>query len=339
MSEPCCPICGATYERVPKSRNAQQDKPCLKSESSEEEYLEYYCEHYDFRFCLHKDIVGMENKSELKNQLLNLATEHMLRSKGCNVNGENRRWHFLFRENATETSELSYEYFNLAKLIAFYPKTVTEVAYRSLMNYALRYPCYGDEILPSWRDKRTTFEHEINNSHTCGVLPILEDFGYVKDLTGHQLYVITAAGWQKIDELRKEQKTIQQGFIAMAFRDETKPIREAFRKAMRESGYAVAIIDEKEHNNQIVPEIFYEIERSKFVVVDVTYPNYGAYYEAGYAQALGKQVIICCRETEFHQKDTRPHFDISQRSMIVWKDEADLVQRLKRRIEATVQHR
>jgi nucleoside 2-deoxyribosyltransferase len=122
----------------------------------------------------------------------------------------------------------------------------------------------------------------------------------------------------------------------MSFREETKPIREAFRTAMQESGYSVAVIDEKEHNNQIVPEIFYEIERSKFVVVDVTYPNYGAYYEAGYAQALGKQVIICCREAEFHDKSTRPHFDISQKSMVVWKDETDLVQRLKRRIEATV---
>ena len=98
----------------------------------------------------------------------------------------------------------------------------------------------------------------------------------------------------------------------------------------------MSVIDEKEHNNQIVPEIFYEIERSKFMVVDVTYPNYGAYYEAGYAQALGKQVIICCRENEFRNADTRPHFDISQKSMIVWKDETELIERLKRRIEATV---
>lgn len=123
----------------------------------------------------------------------------------------------------------------------------------------------------------------------------------------------------------------------MAFREETKPIREAFRKAITEMGYNASVIDEKEHNNQIVPEIFYEIQRSKFVVVDVTYPNLGAYYEAGYAQALGKQVIICCQEDSFKDSSRRPHFDISQKSMIVWTDEADLVRRLKRRIEATVQ--
>ena len=96
-------------------------------------------------------------------------------------------------------------------------------------------------------------------------------------------------------------------------------------KAITDSGYSVKIIDEKEHNNQIVPEIFFEIEQSLFVVVDVTFPNYGAYYEAGYAQALGKEVIVCCRENEFNSKDTRPHFDIAQKSMIVWKDEEDLI--------------
>ena len=72
--------------------------------------------------------------------------------------------------------------------------------------------------------------------------------------------------------------------------------------------------------------------------MDVTYPNYGAYYEAGYAQALGKQVIICCRKAEFDDKENkdRPHFDIAQKAMVVWEDENDLVRRLKKRIEATV---
>lgn len=69
--------------------------------------------------------------------------------------------------------------------------------------------------------------------------------------------------------------------------------------------------------------------------MDVTYPNYGVYYEAGYAEALGKEVIICCRDTEFNG-DSKPHFDIAQKSTIVWKNEEDLEKRLYRRIEATV---
>ena len=71
-------------------------------------------------------------------------------------------------------------------------------------------------------------------------------------------------------------------------------------------------------------------------MVDITYPNYGAYYEAGYAQALGKEVIVCCRKDNFDNPNTRPHFDIAQKSMIIWSNNEDLVSRLKRRIEATI---
>ena len=102
------------------------------------------------------------------------------------------------------------------------------------------------------------------------------------------------------------------------------------------AGYSALAIDEKEHNNQIVPEIFDEIDKSKFLVMDVTIPNFGAYYEAGYALGKGKQVIICCKEDAFESSDSRPHFDIAQKSMIVWKTEEELVERLKKRIQATV---
>lgn len=124
----------------------------------------------------------------------------------------------------------------------------------------------------------------------------------------------------------------------MQFGEQTSDIRNTFKRAISDLGYTISIIDEKEHNNQIVPEIIFEIECCKFMVVDITYPNFGAYYEAGYGQALGKEVIVCCSEEVFNSNDKskRPHFDIAQKSTIVWKDLDDLYIRLKRRIEATV---
>ena len=71
-------------------------------------------------------------------------------------------------------------------------------------------------------------------------------------------------------------------------------------------------------------------------MVDITKQNYGAYYEAGYAHALGKEVIVCCSKAVFDNPNTRPHFDIAQKSMILWTDEHDLLDRLVRRIKATV---
>lgn len=88
-----------------------------------------------------------------------------------------------------------------------------------------------------------------------------------------------------------------------------------------------------------MPEIFYEIDRSKFIVVDITYPNYGASYEAGYAEGKGKEVIVCCKREVFENKEAeyeRPDFDILQKSMIIWDDYDDLKARLTSRIKATV---
>lgn len=318
MSEWTCPICG------------QKDCDYVPGEH---EYDRYECKKFGFQFFLSHGI-KYEGDAEWKERVLDLITEHMLHAKYCTAKGSSQHWHFF--EGGPGFYDSRPEYVNVANLLPSYPNQVMDKAHRSLVNLSLMYPHYGDIFSPMWTERRAVFEHEINNIHKSGMARILEDLGYLKDPSRQENYSITANGWQKIDELQQKAKIVHQGFIAMAFKDETKPIREAFRKAMVEAGYTVAVIDEKEHNNQIVPEIFYEIERSSFVVVDVTYPNYGAYYEAGYAQALGKQVIICCREDAFHSSDTRPHFDISQKSMVVWKNEADLVYRLKRRIEATV---
>lgn len=55
----------------------------------------------------------------------------------------------------------------------------------------------------------------------------------------------------------------------------------------------------------------------RFLVMDATVANLGAYYEAGYALGKGKEVIICCDNGEFKKDDKRPHFDIVQKSMII----------------------
>ena len=59
----------------------------------------------------------------------------------------------------------------------------------------------------------------------------------------------------------------------MQFGDKTETIRQAFKETISECRYVPRVIDEKEHNHQIVPEILYEISKSKFVVVDITFPN------------------------------------------------------------------
>jgi len=317
-----CPLCGETEK-------------CKKRVTDANGYQRFHCEKYHADYYVADDILNLEN--DIKEQCYNLIAEDLLRKSAKHVR-QKVVCKYDYRES--EVIELldNISHVNVADKMKGYPRRAIECAERALLNLSFRYPHYGDIICPMYQDRRYLFEHESNNNGSFGVLELLCDLGYVKDVDGKQTYVIAAEGWKKIDVLINEEYTIKQAFIAMSFGAETKEIREAFRTAIRSCGYIVRVIDEKEHNNQIVPEILYEISRSKFVVVDITYPNYGAYYEAGYAQALGKEVIVCCHASRFasDDKNQRPHFDIAQKSMIVWQDEEELINRLKRRIEATV---
>ena len=189
-----------------------------------------------------------------------------------------------------------------------------------------------------YSDHRLLFLGE-QGERAISFLNILKDFNYLEMENGKCR--ITAEGWKQIEKINRDSENSTDVFIAMSFGEETKGIRESFKSAIKECGYIPVIIDEVHHNNQIVPEILYHIKKSKFVVVDVTEPNYGAYYEAGYAQALNKEVIICCQQEPFDSPDRkkRPHFDIAQKSMVVWDTHEKLVERLIKRIEATVGRR
>lgn len=119
-------------------------------------------------------------------------------------------------------------------------------------------------------------------------------------------------------------------FIAMSFAENMEIARKSIEKAVKDSGYAPMLIDVKEHNKQIVPEIYKEISECKFVVADLTGQRGGVYYEAGYAVAKSKELILCCKEGE------NPHFDVAQINTIFWEDEQDLKERLIKRIKATI---
>lgn len=316
-----CPVCGSSVK-------------CRKINYDIESFIPYHCDTYKSDFFIDEEIIKIPDGDEIKERLLNLIAEQLLSKPYCKNDKQlcDHKWHFSYIPN-DQWNEIKSNYINLTERMNNYPNSVMSVANRALLNLSIAYPNYGDEIDFFLKHKRILFEHRENNAGTSGVLNLLQDLGYVKT-SSRSNYIITSDGWKKIEDLKGRELLIKQAFVAMQFSDETKPIREAFRKAIEESNYNVRLIDEKEHNNQIVPEILFEIEQSKFMVVDITYPNYGAYYEAGYAQALKKEVIICCRKKEFEIK--KPHFDIAQKSMIIWKDEEDLINRLKNRIRATV---
>jgi hypothetical protein len=146
---------------------------------------------------------------------------------------------------------------------------------------------------------------------------------------------LTESGWSRIAELEigKTKKDSRQVFVAMWFEPSLDAAwREGFKKAIEETGYKPLRIDLQEHNQKICDTIIAEIRKSRFLVADFSGHRGGVYYEAGFAKGLGMEVIWTCRDIDLENA----HFDTRQYNHIVWKDEKDLFEKLKRRIEATI---
>ncbi|MCL2182125.1 MAG: Lar family restriction alleviation protein [Chitinispirillia bacterium] len=160
------------------------------------------------------------------------------------------------------------------------------------------------------------------------------DYGLIEKFAdGYETIRILPDGFKRIDEFQKNKSNSKNVFVAMSFDENMKNIRSAIRETITKTGYIPRIMDEIEHNNQIVPEMLHEIRQSKFIIAEFTNHNNGAYYEAGYAAGLGKEVIHVCQKGIFGEKG---HFDIKQKATILWETEVDLVEKLCKRIEATI---
>lgn len=128
-------------------------------------------------------------------------------------------------------------------------------------------------------------------------------------------------------KVTNNEKTV---FVAMSFSPEAEGIKETIEKVVWEFGFTAILINLKEHNAQIVPEIFHEIDKSLFVIADLTEHKNGVYFEAGYAIGRGKDVILTCNEKDF---ETR-HFDVAQINTIKWSTFEGLEVGLRKRIES-----
>jgi nucleoside 2-deoxyribosyltransferase len=142
--------------------------------------------------------------------------------------------------------------------------------------------------------------------------------------------VITDEVWLEIEKTIKRNRN-KQVFIAMKFKGMDSVYNKIYQ-AIDEAEFIPIRIDKKDHINDISFEIQYEISKSGLVVADVTGQNQGVYFEAGYAKGLNIPVIWTCNVNEVNDI----HFDTRQYNTILWEDEMDLYERLKKRIMAVM---
>lgn len=154
-------------------------------------------------------------------------------------------------------------------------------------------------------------------------------FGYLsKD--EHDVYHITPKGY----EVAQSRNISRTAFIALSYKDNDVVI-EAISKCIKKMGFEPIIMRDLPLNNYIMPEMLKQISDCRFLVCDLTIPNFGAYFETGYAMGLGRPVILSCSKDVFDSKDT-PHFDLHQYNTLTWINLDDLDEKLSHRIKESI---
>jgi len=107
---------------------------------------------------------------------------------------------------------------------------------------------------------------------------------------------LTFKGWEEYEEIKRKGIHTKRAFMAMR--------------------YGNTEHDEKPEAGIMDNRLRVEIRNSRFLLADLTGNNNGVYWEAGYAEGMGKPVVYLCEKTSFDEK--KPHFDTNHCTTIVW---------------------
>jgi hypothetical protein len=130
--------------------------------------------------------------------------------------------------------------------------------------------------------------------------------------------VLTFDGWDYYDQLNRGAQDSRKAFMAMKYGDPDLDhiVNEYFRSAVAATGFQLYRLDDTPKAGLIDDRLRIGIKTSRFLISDLTHENAGAYWEAGYAEGLGKPVIYTCEESKFESQKT--HFDTNHHLTVIW---------------------
>jgi len=116
-------------------------------------------------------------------------------------------------------------------------------------------------------------------------------------------------------------------FIIMSF---DKGQRDAYfvsiEPTLKSLGFNPIRVDQIQHNATVTPEIMRQIEKSVFIIADLTGERPNVYYEVGYSHRADKEVILVSK------KSTAVHFDVAAINRIEYEDYTELSDALRKRV-------
>lgn len=160
------------------------------------------------------------------------------------------------------------------------------------------------------------------------------------DESGRAHAMLSLSGWEYYERLRQGSVAYRKAFMAMKFGDPTlnQILTDVFRPSAKRAGFELVKLDDAPRAGLIDDRLRVEIQSSDFVIADLTHDNLGAYWEAGYAEGLGKPVIYTCEKQKFDTAKT--HFDTNHHLTIVWDigNQSEAGNSLVATIRATLPH-
>lgn len=134
---------------------------------------------------------------------------------------------------------------------------------------------------------------------------------------------LTGKGWSRVEELKKARIASNYAFFARRF--ENPDLDALFEKcltdAVKQTGYKLHMVTQRAGLIDAILE--HEIRRCRFLIADLSNDNAGAYWEAGFAEGLGKPVFYLCCEKDPNDpaRDKKTHFDTNHRHTVRWNPE------------------
>ena len=149
---------------------------------------------------------------------------------------------------------------------------------------------------------------------------------------------LSVSGWEYYEELKRGAIDTRKAFMAMEYdvKELDKVVEEVFKPAVKQTGFDLFKLVDRPKAGLIDDRLRVEIQTSRFLIADLTHENAGAYWEAGYAEGLGKPVIYTCEKAKFEEQKT--HFDTNHHLTVTWdpKKPEEAAEELKATIRAAL---
>lgn len=94
-------------------------------------------------------------------------------------------------------------------------------------------------------------------------------------------------------------------------------VEDYFKPAVSRTGFTLKKLSDEQPAGLIDNQIRAALLASRFVIADLSHANLGAYWEAGYAEGLGRPVIYTCERSAWDKNKT--HFDTSHMVTVIWE--------------------